>query len=330
MTQRQLADALGTRKPVSVPLISSWESANRPAVPPEGRLLAYATFFATRRSVERIPYRLLGEDELTDSERDRREELARELLDARHACVQRARSRARLDQVIEPLGGPWQFGDTASVTLVCAGLPESQRRLLPEPDDPDRAYAELQRFADLDALFELYGHVRAANPISRVAVRTSADLDPDDYTTHLVALGGVDWNQATRQLLRLLDIPVEQKPGGVGGRFEVTSEKERRFFDAELSEDGALLADVGHFYRAPNPFNHERTVTVCNGMSSRGVLGTVRALTDERFRDRNADHLAERFSEADAFSVLMRVQIVDGAVMTPDWTRPYTCLHEWP
>ena len=39
---------------------------------------------------------------------------------------------------------------------------------------------------------------------------------------------------------------------------------------------------MAHFYRSPNPFNHKRTVTVLNGMFSRGTLGAVRALT-ERF-----------------------------------------------
>jgi hypothetical protein len=70
-------------------------------------------------------------------------------------------------------------------------------------------------------------------------------------------------------------------------------------------------------------------VTICNGLSSRGVLGAVRALTDERFRDRNTEYTSERFAGCDSYSLLMRVLIVGGVVMTPDWTRPDVLLHEW-
>lgn len=331
ITQRQLAHALSAEKSVSVPLISSWENVTRPVVPPPERLIAYATFFATPRSVEKQPFRLLKEDELTDAERARRDELARELLDARAAALRRGGPAGDVEPAIAPLGGPWHFGDAKPITMVCAELPEHQRRQLPQPGDPERAYAELYAYADLDALFELHGHIRAANPTSLVTVRTSSALEPDDYTNHLVVLGGVDWNKATRNLLRLADMPVEQVSGGpADAHFRVQTDGEPRRLYAELAEDGTPLADIGHFFRAPNPYNRKRTVTICNGLSSRGVLGVVRSLTDEKFRDRNADYLRERFAGAEAYSILMRVLVVDGAVVTPDWTRPDTHLHEWP
>jgi hypothetical protein len=335
ITQRQLALALSDDRPVSVPLISSWESQHRPIVPPAERLVAYATFFATRRAVERPPYRLLDLEELTDPERARREELCRELLAARSAATQRGGGSQRGgaapaagDAVIGPLGGPWSFPDNRPVTMVCAELPAHQQARLPKPDDPESAYAELYAYADLDALFELHGHLRAANPASQVNVRTSAELQPDDYTAHLVVLGGVDWNRATRNLLRFM--PVTQRAGGqAGAYFDFEDQGGRRELHAELAEDGTLLADVGHFFRAPNPYNRKRTVTICNGLSGRGVLGAVRALTDERFRDRNAEYLVERFGTSTSYSVMMRVLVVDGSVMTPDWTREDVRLHEW-
>src|SRR5215813_1334439 len=88
ITQQQLASALGVRKPVSVPLISSWESTNRPVVPPTDRLTDYATFFSTRRSVEDIPYRLLAESDLTREERLARDQLAHELRVLRESALQ--------------------------------------------------------------------------------------------------------------------------------------------------------------------------------------------------------------------------------------------------
>lgn len=328
ITQRQLAQALSGDRPVSVPLVSSWENQHRPVVPPAERLVAYANFFASRRAVERTPFQPLREDDLTDAERARRDELRREL--QRLAVAARGGSSAARDVAIQPLGGPWSFQDLRPVTMVCAELPAEQRERLPKPDDPEGGYAELYAYADLDALFELHGHIRAANPASLVTIRTSSDLQRDDYTVHLVVLGGVDWNRATQNLLRYTPMAQQQSGGPAGAYFDVEDRDGRRQLHAELAEDGSLVADVAHFYRAPNPFNSKRTVTICNGLSGRGVFGAVRALTDERFRDRNAEYLAERFGDSGAYSIMMRVQIIDGRVMTPDWTRRETRLHEWP
>ena len=55
-----------------------------------------------------------------------------------------------------------------------------------------------------------------------------------------------------------------------------------------------LLEDVALFARAVNPFNRKRFVTICNGMYGRGTYGAVRALTDERFRDRNMEYIQAR------------------------------------
>src|SRR6266571_4703196 len=75
-------------------------------------------------------------------------------------------------------------------------------------DDPD--YIQLNRYSELDALFELYGHLRAANPANQVDLRIADLLTPDEYTSHLVSLGGVDWNQATRSVIQGLALPVRQ------------------------------------------------------------------------------------------------------------------------
>ncbi|MEP7025100.1 MAG: XRE family transcriptional regulator, partial [Actinomycetota bacterium] len=87
---------------------------------------------------------------------------------------------------------------------------------------------------------------------------------------------------------------------------------------------------VALFARAVNPFNKKRTVTICGGMYGRGTYGAVRALTDERFRDRNAQYLESRFGDSDSYCILTRVQIVNGTAITPDWTIDDNRLFEWP
>ena len=57
------------------------------------------------------------------------------------------------------------------------------------------------------------------------------------------------------------------------------------------------------------PFKISRTLTICNGIYSRGVFGAVRCLTDASVREENEKYLAERFPN-DEFAMLLRVPVV--------------------
>jgi hypothetical protein len=327
----------------SPPLISSWESGK--ALPPPERLRAYATFFATERSVSRRPYRLINEAQLTEDERVRRDELFRELtvlrdgVHGRHVPAQQQPTSANADPYAE---SQWRFPLDQDITVVCSALPQYKLNPMPftDPDSPD--YVNTYRFGDLDALLELYGHIRAANPMNRVRIRTPAEVRDDDYTSHLVLLGGVDWNSITAELLHQLDLPVRQlvrEDDLVPGGFTIDKDGKEILFSPTLRkvrnketdvEKEVLVADVAHFFRAVSPLNEKRTVTICNGNYQRGTLGAVRALTDPRFRDRNEAHLRARFAGKATYSILSRVRVVLGKVITPQWTNDDEVLHEWP
>ncbi|MBN6055017.1 helix-turn-helix domain-containing protein, partial [Nonomuraea sp. RK-328] len=319
ISQERLARALG----VSAPLISSFESVKDPKTPKPAWLDAYATLFCTERSQRDGDLRPLPLDELTAGELLLREELRRELLDLRASALgDTARAPER------PAANLWDFGDGNQITLVCARLPPTMLARMPyvEPDDPD--YIELYTYADLDALFELHGHIRAVNPGSEVRRHTPPDLEPDDLTAHLVLLGGIDWNEITTDVLKRLDLPVEQVTdwdSGAPPYFLAGGERHVPRLDG-----GVLHEDVALFYRGPNPLNRKRTLTICNGMYGRGTLGAVRALTDSRFRDRNSAFLRERFAGEASFGILSRVSIVKGLALTPDWTQKESRLFEWP
>jgi transcriptional regulator with XRE-family HTH domain len=337
LTQQQLATALSTRKRITVASISAWENTKTPVPPPHDRLRAYALFFATPRSIEDGVARLLSEDDLTPEERERMDDLLRELTGLREAA-RRPRHIGTEVPASPTTGlatGPWFLRDREQITIVCAPLPPDLRARMPYTDPRDPDYIELYTYADLDALLELHGHIRAANPFTDVFVRTASELAPDDYTSHLVLLGGVDWNTLTRTVLGRVGVPLRQVSLGKKdepGYFEVLDGDDGRKFLPSLQRDGdnvELLEDVAHFFRGANPFNRDRTITICNGMFGRGVLGAVRTLTDRRFRDRNAAYVAEHFGDRASFSILARVPIVDGKVVTPDWTDPETRLHEW-
>lgn len=335
VTQPQLAQALGGDKPLSVPLISSWESASNPKIPPIPRLEAYAGFFATQRSVAGDPPRVLPPAEMTESEQRARDELLRELMNLRKDALRTTAGPAPGDDFEALSIGPWRFDDRKPITIVCAQLPSDLLERMPYTarDDPD--FVELYTYADLDSLFELHGHLRAANPLSEVTYRTAQRLQPDNYTTHLVSLGGVDWNRATVSLLTQLQLPVRQvardSPEEVA-YFEVEDNGQTVRHQPHLDTIGGreiLREDVALFARAINPYNRVRTVSICNGMYSGGCYGAVRALTDARFRDRNAAYLQDRFAGSEAFCILSRVRVELGAPLTPDWTDPENRLFEW-
>jgi len=243
---------------------------------------------------------------------------------------------ARMDEVAVSLNtGPWRFRDGKTITLVCAQLPRdlSAAAAYTDLDSPD--YIQLYTYSELDALFELYGHLRAANPPNQVDLRIADMLTPDEFTSHLVSLGGIDWNAATSTLLEDLQLPVRQianwGEGGAADDVYFESDDGQKF-RPELDEvDGKkkLRFDVALFARAVNPYNKLRTVTICSGMYGRGTYGAVRALTDARFRDRNTRYVNSTFGNKSSYCIITRVPVRNGATITPDWTEDDFKLFEW-
>jgi hypothetical protein len=322
VTQAMVAEALGG----SPPLVSGWESVTNPSVPPHGRLLSYATLFATQRSLEGGRLRLLSDDELTEEETAVRDELHRQLLALRadHAWA------------VGPERPPssWHFPDGAPVRLVCGRLPDKHRGSYTAADSPN--YSQLHGFADADALIELFGHVRMVNPDSDVRFMLGDEMRSDDLKAHVVLIGGLEWSRAARFFTRLTELPIKQVPNDNiedGEVFEIEREGRRRqFLPTFLEGDPALglIEDVGLFARMPNPSFQARTLTVCNGTYSPGVLGAVRTLTDAELRDGNEAYLAARFAGRSEFGLLLRVPVYGGETSTPDFTSDYHRLYVWP
>ena len=91
-----------------------------------------------------------------------------------------------------------------------------------------------------------------------------------------------------------------------------------------------LAEDVGLLARVPNPLNSSRTLTICNGIHSRGVYGAVRSLTDAQLRDANERYIAANFGQSDSFAILMSVQVIKNKAMTPDFSSDGVVLYQWP
>jgi transcriptional regulator with XRE-family HTH domain len=330
LTQRKLADVLGG----SASMVSMEESGDR--IPSPTRLGDYARLFCTTRSFPGNGPRLLDALELTEEEAEALQELERELLGLREAAS--AGERAELSS---PPGAAriWRFPDGAPITIVCGDLrvgparvPEAKR---PGYWDPtDRNYVRAASFADLDALLDLFGHLNAENPTTTVRIRAAVELTREDLSGHLVMLGGFAWNQYTRQLSEQLGLPVRQDPEHEDA-FVRTTDAEPKDFEAKVDGHGNLLEDVGLFARGPNPLDPAGTVTICGGVTTRGVRGAVLCFADPTLRDlreRNQRFISERFAGCSSFGFLMRVEVLptdNREPRTPDLTKDETRLLEW-
>jgi transcriptional regulator with XRE-family HTH domain len=324
LTQAQLAAAFGDVAPATV---SSWENPVAAKPPPPERLLTYARFFGTRRSIEGERPHLVPADTFSEEELAACEALEKELLtlhgEAKKAVTGHDITARR----------SWRFPDTGPLTIVCAQLPEEISGTFANPADPN--YTVLQSFADLDALIELHGHIRSENPEMKVFFKASPVVVPDDLSGHLVLLGGIAWNEVTQRLSEMTSLPVRQIQDPqvqTGEIFTAGSGKDGRKYAPKWHDDSqtSLREDVGLLARAPNPLNSNCTLIICNGVHSRGVLGAVRSLTDAQLRESNERYIARNFPTSDSYAVLMRVPIIGDQAMTPDFNAEGSVLYKWP
>ena len=142
---------------------------------------------------------------MTADEFARKKELESEL----NALAENARAGAEEDE--PELPRHWLFDDDAKVTIICPELPPDQWGPLAETDNPN--YTGAQRYADLDALIELHGHIRAQNSSDyQVYFKGASQVSrPTTSRTIFVVLGGIGWNPVMAGLLkRLTDLPVRQ------------------------------------------------------------------------------------------------------------------------
>ncbi|MGC4943799.1 hypothetical protein [Kribbella sp. DT2] len=331
---------------MAVATISSWESKTNPKLPPAERLRSYALFFARAFAAESTPP-LPREQDLTAEERERFQALLQELVSLRDAV------RGVADSPSD--GSILSFND-GPITIICPEVPAANRLSLAKEENPN--YTRTYRYADLDALLEMWGQLRASNPELQVTRRLAAEVVPAEMKGHLVVLGGIGWNKVADRLQRhLRDLPIQQVevPDLKNGEIFRSSEPGAREFRpvwrelenadveavgtqqivADQTQDAwrggkprVLVEDVAFLARLRNPYSPHGSLTICSGVYSRGVLGAVLALTDGEVRERNAAYIANRFPDG-SFALLLRVPVVNGEVGAPDLDIAETRLYEW-
>lgn len=226
----------------------------------------------------------------------------------------------------------FQF-DAGPVIVICPNAPTDVQGPLGDVQDPN--FTRMRQYGD--ALIELYGHLRGENPTLDVFHRLASDVVSDDLSRHVILLGGIGWNEVTRRFQSAISqVPITQTAvddlkGGDIFQVETRESAEPKLFYpdyADLGDGEELIADVGYLARLRNPFKIDRTLTICNGIFSRGVFGAVRCLTDANVRSENEKYLADKFPDGE-FAILLRVPVVTNETLSPDLQSPDSRLYEW-
>ena len=325
LTQKQLARALGG----SITAVSMWEKPGSERLPPPPRLAAYARLFCTAKSFSAGPPRLLRDEELTAQERQKQAELYDELI----ALRERAQSTAAAATSGElPSAGPrssiWHFSDGTAVSIVDSVAPDAP----PYADEAHLNYSQYARFADLDALIDVFAQVKADNSESMIRPLSPSELTQDFALNHLVIVGGAAIREVSSQtpwFAQKIEIVLPTaKPTGETYVFECTVGEETRAFES-LYVGEVLTQDVGLIARIPHPIMPEKTVTVLSGITSRGVHGAALCFTDSHVRDENERYLQETFGDTDAFCVMMNVPVANNTALPTNLWVENVRVYEW-
>jgi transcriptional regulator with XRE-family HTH domain len=323
LTQKQLARLLGGSEALSIATVSLWEKPNSGRMPPPQRLEAYARLFCTSRSFEGDRPRLLSDDELTEQERRRANELYDELV--------ALRERAQPANVTASARGQrsaiWHFADPIAVSIVCSDAAEPP----PYAQRSDLNYSRYAMYADLDALIEVYGQVKADNSERMIRILSTGRLSQDFALNHLIIIGGAASNAAS---LFAQDIPLpvpEEIPDSdpTTHRFTCNVDGIPREFTSTRDEEGNLVQDVGLIARGPHPIVPGGTVTLLSGITSRGVHGAALCFIDSHLRDINERYLESAFGNAESFCILMNIPVQIDVALPPNLWREGTRLYEW-
>ena len=324
LTQGELGQALGGAvERLSPTTISMWENPASGRIVPRLRLEAYARLFCTPRSFEDDEARMLDVANLTAAEQERFEELRRELLGLRDSAL--AKGKVLSSQEAQSM---WHFPDGSRITLVCSRLPDKRRP--PHADPHDLNYVRFSDFADLDSLIEIHGEVRAYNPTSRVVIMAAQDLTQRDVANHLVLIGGMAWPAVAHWSSRIFPLPLEAKDPADRGAIVVRDRDGGKQEFGYTQIDGELVEDVGFFARGANPSAPQRTLTICGGITTRGVRGAARCFIDWEMRERNYQYVRRpQFPDGSTYCIVMRVPVVNNDPLTPDLSKEENRLFEW-
>lgn len=231
----------------------------------------------------------------------------------------------------------WGIKDGEKVTIVCSELDDPEKRQNLE----EREYIYSLKYGDLDAYIEVLVTLLSLYPSLKLRVISVGEINhtKQDLSTHIVVVGGPDYNELTKKILKTDKTRFNYK----SPYLEISSETypdEIVIFDKITNKEYCSLTDdedFGYFEQLPNPYNPENKVILLGGCHTIGVTGAVKAfssgISDDgkiskivlrnskniwKWFPRKWKYLPRKFRTTQHYSVLLQVHKIGQNISIPE------------
>lgn len=220
----------------------------------------------------------------------------------------------------------WGFKDGDSVIVVCSELDNPEERQHVEP----REFIYSLKYGDVDAYFEVMLTLLRLYPSIKLRSMSSGEAETTrlDLSSHIVVIGGPDYNALTRRILSWGITQFEYRSPYVDVKPVQCPPDEIVIYDRLHDKEYCYLDDYhdyGYFERIINPYNPDKYIILIGGCHTIGVTGAIRAFSMAESREgeipstvlRNAEMVAKHIGKAKTFAVLVDVERIGQTISTP-------------
>ncbi len=219
----------------------------------------------------------------------------------------------------------WGIKNRDYVIVICSELDDPEERQNIEP----REFIYNLKYGDVDAYFEVIITILRLYPNIKLRILSAGEAEKTriDLATHLILIGGPDYNSITGRMLRknitqfyYRSPYVEQKSLEQPEEIVIYDKMNDKEY-CELSDE----KDFGYFEKIKNPNNPEKQIILIGGCHTIGVTGAVKAFSMAESEQgeipkivlKNAKEVAKRLTKNSEFSVLVSAERIGQTINTP-------------
>lgn len=225
-----------------------------------------------------------------------------------------------------PLLRFWKYGGRQTVWIICSEADNPEVRQWPEP----REFIYFLKYGDVDALFETTITLERIYQNLNIRIMSSGEFQQvtGNFPTHMIAIGGPDYNALTARLIQDNRLSVGYRSPYVEELSQtdpaeivlIAPDTEKEFFETEKEKD------FGYIERIENPWSTGGTITVLGGNHTIGVAAAAKmfsVLEEGRFsitaRTRsNFRHLRKTVGKSRYFYAIFPAEKVGAVIVQPD------------
>lgn len=180
-------------------------------------------------------------------------------------------------------------------------------------------YAHFHRIGDKDAMWEILLLLSRLYPHADIKKYMAEDFDIESglLNDNLVIVGGPGGTDDEGN--RICKLISERMNSSVTYSDDCESMliENKDSFSSLLDDKKSVKTDYGYFGRIQNPLNSNSTVILVHGIHTFGVLGSVRAFSDNPNAKKNVEKILDKLGLNPYFESWFPVDVMSGAVIPP-------------